>query len=72
MSSERAPLSAEAVLASSADAVVCVDSELRVALWNPAAEKLFGWRAEEVLGGELPIVPAELKAEHQKVVTALA
>ncbi len=67
MSSERAPLSAEAVLASSADAVVCVDSELRVALWNPAAEKLFGWRAEEVLGGELPIVPAELKAEHGAV-----
>ncbi|MFF8768227.1 PAS domain S-box protein [Nocardiopsis dassonvillei] len=67
MSSERAPLSAEAVLAASADAVVCVDSELRVTLWNPAAERLFGWRAEEVLGGELPIVPAELRAEHGAV-----
>ncbi|WP_150243858.1 PAS domain S-box protein [Nocardiopsis quinghaiensis] len=67
MSSERAPLSAEAVLAASADAVVCVDSELRVTLWNPAAERLFGWREEEVLGGELPIVPAELKAEHGAV-----
>ncbi|OOC56069.1 MULTISPECIES: PAS domain S-box protein [Nocardiopsis] len=67
MSSERAPLSAEAVLAASADAVVCVDSELRVTLWNPAAERLFGWREEEVLGEELPIVPAELKAEHGAV-----
>ena len=67
VSSERAPLSAEAVLASSADAVVGLDSELRVFLWNPAAERLFGWRDCEVLGGELPIVPAELKAEHGAV-----
>lgn len=67
VSSERAPLSAEAVLAASADAVVCVDSELRVTFWNPAAERLFGWRKEEVLGGELPIVPAELRAEHGAV-----
>lgn len=67
VSSERAPLSAEAVLASSADAVVGLDSELRVFLWNPAAERLFGWRAREVLGGALPIVPAELKAEHGAV-----
>ncbi|MBB6122031.1 PAS domain S-box protein [Nocardiopsis algeriensis] len=67
MSSERGFLSAEAVLASSADAVVGLDSELRVCLWNPAAERLFGWREQEVLGGELPIVPAELKAEHGAV-----
>ncbi|MEU0239676.1 PAS domain S-box protein [Nocardiopsis sp. NPDC006198] len=67
MSSERAPLSAEAVLASSADAVVGLDSELRVTVWNPAAERMFGWSADEVLGGELPIVPAELKGEHGAV-----
>ncbi len=67
VSSERAPLSAAAVLASSADAVVGLDSELRVFLWNPAAERLFGWRAREVLGAALPIVPAELKAEHGAV-----
>ncbi|HWI40398.1 MAG TPA: PAS domain S-box protein, partial [Verrucomicrobiae bacterium] len=28
-----------------------------VMLWNPAAERMFGWRAEEVLGQYLPIVP---------------
>ncbi|WP_304452508.1 PAS domain S-box protein [Nocardiopsis sp. YSL2] len=67
MSSERAPLSADAVLASSADAVVGIDSERRVTVWNPAAERMFGWCEDEVIGRELPIVPAELTAEHGAV-----
>ncbi|GAB3693854.1 PAS domain S-box protein [Nocardiopsis oceani] len=67
MSSERAPLSAEAVLASSADAVIGIDDELRVTVWNPAAERMFGWYADEVLGGELPIIPRELRPEYGAV-----
>ncbi|GHC97679.1 histidine kinase [Nocardiopsis terrae] len=67
MSSERAPLSAEAVLASSADAVIGIDGELRVTVWNPAAERMFGWGADEVLGGELPIIPQELRPEYGAV-----
>ncbi|MCY9786519.1 PAS domain S-box protein [Nocardiopsis sp. EMB25] len=67
MSSERAPLSAETVLAASADAVVGIDGELRVTVWNPAAERMFGWSAEEVVGGEAPFVPAELRSEHGAV-----
>lgn len=67
MSSERAPLSAEAMLASSADAVIGIDGELRVTFWNPAAERMFGWSADEVLGGELPIIPPELRPEHGAV-----
>jgi diguanylate cyclase (GGDEF)-like protein/PAS domain S-box-containing protein len=35
---------------------VC-DTEGRVLMWSPAAERLFGWRAEEVVGGPLPFVP---------------
>ena len=61
------PLSADAVLAFSADAVIAIDNELRVTSWNPAAERMFGWTAQEVLGGELPIVPVELTAEHGAV-----
>ncbi|MBR8742255.1 PAS domain S-box protein [Nocardiopsis sp. MG754419] len=67
MSSERAPLSAEAMLASSADAVIGIDGELRVTFWNPAAERMFGWSADEVLGGELPIIPQELRPEYGAV-----
>lgn len=67
MSSDRAPLGADVVLAHSADAVIAVDGRLRVAVWNPAAERMFGWSAEEVVGGPLPIIPGELQAEHHAV-----
>jgi two-component system, chemotaxis family, sensor kinase Cph1 len=36
-----------------------------ITLWNPAAERLFGWKAEEVLGGPLPFIPEEKRAEHR-------
>jgi PAS domain S-box-containing protein len=40
-------------------AIVAVDLHYRVTAWNAAAERLFGWRAEEVLGEPVPIIPAE-------------
>lgn len=43
--------------------IVSVDAEARVTGWNPAATALFGWTAEEVLGRELPYVPAGQEAE---------
>jgi PAS domain S-box-containing protein len=30
------------------------DRERKLTFWNPAAEKLFGWRSDEVLGGPFP------------------
>jgi len=35
------------------DAIMMLDDEGRVAYWNPAAEQIFGYRAEEVLGKEM-------------------
>jgi PAS domain S-box-containing protein len=35
------------------DAVIGVDTGLRIRSWNKAAESLYGWTAEEVLGHEL-------------------
>ncbi len=64
---DHAALSADAVLAFSADAIVAVDSRLRVILWNPAAERMFGWTAEELVGFTPPIVPNELMAEYHAV-----
>ncbi|MEG4318897.1 MULTISPECIES: PAS domain S-box protein [unclassified Microcoleus] len=40
-------------------AVVGVDASAAVTLWNPAAERIFGWKEPEVLGEILPIVPSD-------------
>jgi PAS domain S-box-containing protein len=40
-------------------AVIELDSDGHVLMWNPAAERLFGWTQEEVLGLPNPIIPAE-------------
>jgi PAS domain S-box-containing protein len=36
-------------------AIVAVGSKRLVTLWNPGAEKLFGWQAEEVIGKPYPL-----------------
>jgi PAS domain S-box-containing protein len=38
-----------------------------VLMWNPAAEKVFGWTADEILGEMLPIVPAEKLDEFARL-----
>ncbi|MUN41152.1 sensor histidine kinase [Actinomadura litoris] len=58
---------ARAVIESAADAIVAVDQRHRVTVWNPAAERMFGWSAKEMVGRVPPIVPDELKAEHNAV-----
>src|SRR5437016_6792664 len=40
-------------------ATVAFDGDARVVTWNASAEELFGWKAEEVIGGLNPIVPAD-------------
>jgi len=42
-------------------AVTAINRQLQVTLWNPAAERLFGWRADEVMGQPLPAIPEEWK-----------
>lgn len=39
-----------AVFDASPLAIVALDADVRVTLWNPAAERLFGWRASEAVG----------------------
>ncbi len=45
-----APPDLASLLSAMADAVVVTDPEFRVTAWNPAAEQLYGYSAEEMLG----------------------
>ena len=40
-------------------AVLSLDADGVVQLWNAGAESLFGWKAEEVIGGHLPTIPGQ-------------
>lgn len=46
----------QAVIHSSPLAIYTLDTTSRVRSWNPAAETLYGWRAAEVIGRELPTI----------------
>ncbi|UEM21953.1 diguanylate cyclase [Skermanella mucosa] len=47
------------------DAVVSVDAGQRIVLFNPAAERMFGYRTDEILGEPLSrLVPEPLRARH--------
>ncbi|MFI6800512.1 PAS domain S-box protein [Streptosporangium canum] len=56
-----------AVIAGAPNAIVALDRDQAVLTWNPAAERLFGWPAGELLGRRAPLVPEELTAEHNAV-----
>ena len=53
-----------ALFAASPLAICSLTSQGRVRSWNPAAEQLFGWSSEEVIGRPLPTVPADLVGEY--------
>jgi len=48
-----------ALVGETSAAIIELDLDGLVQLWNPAAEDLFGWTAEEVLGLPNPTVPRE-------------
>jgi PAS domain S-box-containing protein len=69
---ERIDATARAVIESAADAIIAFGRDRKVTLWNPAAERMFGWSASEVVGLELSFIPEELKAEHNAVLEHVA
>ena len=56
----------QALIDSSPLALVEFGLDTRIRLWNPAAERIFGWSGEEMLGrGGLPMAPPSKRAEAE-------
>ncbi len=56
----------QALVHSSPLAIVTFDKDGNIGMWNPAAERMFGWRAEEVMGRPHPIVPEDKQDEFRE------
>lgn len=56
------------IMNSALDAIICIDTEARITVWNPQAEKIFGWKAKEVQGLLLTetIIPLQYRAAHER------
>lgn len=47
------------------DAIIAADTDGKIRLWNPAAERMFGFTAEEALGHSLDlIIPERWRFRH--------
>src|SRR5688500_6468406 len=46
----------QSIVSACPHAIISVDAERKVRIWNPAAEKMFGLTESEVVGGRVPFV----------------
>ncbi len=56
--------SLKTLIDSSPLAIVVFDLNKNVTLWNPTAEQIYGWTADEVVGHPAPYIPEEKAAEY--------
>jgi PAS domain S-box-containing protein len=62
-----------AVVESSADAIVVKSLDGRITNWNAAAERMFGYTADEAVGRPVQmLIPPEREAEERRILAALA
>lgn len=55
----------QALVQASPLGIIALDLDGKVAMWNPAAEHIFGWSKQEVLNRPLPFVPQEQREEFR-------
>jgi two-component system cell cycle sensor histidine kinase/response regulator CckA len=58
----------QAITGSAPDAIILMDDQGQISYWNPAAEKMFGYTAEEALGRDLHrfLAPEEYHEAYQR------
>ncbi|HEV2360596.1 MAG TPA: PAS domain S-box protein [Acidimicrobiales bacterium] len=58
----------EAIIGSSSDAIISMDLDGIITVWNPAAERMYGYLESEMLGTSVErIVPAERRGELSRI-----
>ena len=61
-----------AIVACSSDAIISKSLDGIVQTWNPAAEALFGWTADEIIGQSITrIIPEDLLDEEQRIIDSI-
>jgi PAS domain S-box-containing protein len=62
----------EMLLDAARDAIISLDSDLRITHFNKGAELLFGRPASEMIGGTLdPLLPADFRSRHDKLMQGM-
>jgi PAS domain S-box-containing protein len=65
---EESELTNRLIMTGALDAIITMNSDGLITFWNPQAEKIFGWKAEEVTGRLLSdaIIPEQYREAHAK------
>ena len=59
------------LLSIAADAIILLDGEQRILLFNDGAERIFGWKADDIVGRPLDVLlPERFREIHQRHVEA--
>jgi two-component system, NarL family, sensor histidine kinase UhpB len=54
------------IMNSALDAIICINITGEITVWNPQAEKMFGWKENEIIGKKLieTIIPEQNRKSH--------